>query len=79
MTSADQPVQFEAELVEIRSRPDHSYDIRFNVPEYALDAVKAMLLWVHDEVGVAVVNLTDGIDGKETDARPRRTRAVRKG
>ena len=58
------PIQFEAELVEIRSRPDHSYDIRLNVPEYGLEAIKAMLLWVHDEIGVAVVNLTDGPDNR---------------
>lgn len=71
------PIQFEAELVEIRSRPDHSYDIRLNVPEYGLEAIKAMLLWVHDEIGVAVVNLTgDVITGEVQDGRERRQRAV---
>lgn len=72
------PIQFEAELVEIRSRPDHSYDVRFNVPEYGLEAIKAMLLWVHDEIGVAVVNLTEGPDNrKETRNGTGRKRTVR--
>ena len=73
------PIQFEAELVEIRSRPGHSYDVRMNVPEYGLEAIKAMLMWVHDEIGVAVVNLTDGVvTGDEQDGRERRQRAVGK-
>lgn len=73
------PIQFEAELVEIRSRPDHSYDIRLNVPEYGLEAIKAMLMWVHDEIGVAVVNLSNPDSRELSDGRERRKRKVRQG
>ena len=70
------PVSFAGELTLIKSRPDKTYDVTINVPEYALDAIRAMAGWVHDEVAVAVENMTqDERDSTElSDGRKRRKR-----
>ena len=69
-------VAFTAELTLIKSRPDKTYDVTLNVSEFGLDAIRDMAGWVHDEVAVAVENVTQGEpDSTElSDGRKRRKR-----
>jgi len=52
----DEPlaVEFEAELRQIKSMADHSYNIVINVPEYCLPQVQAMLGWLGDLLKVVI-------------------------
>ena len=49
-------VEFEAELRQIKSMADGSYNIVLNVPEYGLEPVKAMMGWIKDQVKVVLVD-----------------------
>lgn len=49
-------VEFDAELRQIKSMADHSYNVTLNVPEYCLPQVKEMMGWLVDQVKVAIVN-----------------------
>ena len=53
----DEVVKFDAELRQIKSMADGTYNVILNVPEYDLDKVKQMMTWIRDLVGVAVVKL----------------------
>lgn len=47
-------VEFEAELRQIRSMADHTYNVTLNVPEYCLPQVKEMMGWLAEQVKVIV-------------------------
>ena len=47
-------VEFEAELRQIRSMADHTYNVTLNVPEYCLPQVKELMGWLADEVKVVI-------------------------
>ena len=49
-------VEFEAELRQIKSMADGSYNVILNVPEYGLDQVRAMMGWIKDQVKVVLVD-----------------------
>lgn len=47
-------VEFEAELRQIRSMSDHTYNVVLNVPEYCLPQVKEMMGWLAEQVKVVI-------------------------
>lgn len=47
-------VEFEAELRQIKSKADHTYDLILNVPEYCLPQVKEMMGWLAEQVKVVI-------------------------
>ena len=47
-------VEFVAEVRQIKSMADHTYNIVFNVPEYCLEQVQAMMGWLAGMVKVVV-------------------------
>ena len=49
-------VQLEAELRQIKSMADHTYNVTLNVPEYCLEQVQVLMAWLGEQVGVAIVN-----------------------
>ena len=53
-------VEFEAELRQVKSMADHSFNVTLNVPEYCLPQVKEMMGWLANEVRVAIVNADAG-------------------
>lgn len=53
-------IEFEAELRQIRSMADHTYNVTLNVPEYCLPQVKELLGWLMNEVRVAIINADTG-------------------
>ncbi len=48
-------VEFEAELRQIRSMADGTYNIVLNVPEYCLPQAQTMMGWLKDLVKVVMV------------------------
>jgi len=52
-------VRFEAELRQIKSMADHTYNITINVPEYALAQVQQMLAWLGGLVEIVMIDRED--------------------
>jgi hypothetical protein len=48
-------VEFEAELRQVKSMADGTYNIVLNVPEYCLSQVQTMLGWLKDMVSIVAV------------------------
>jgi len=53
----DEPlaVEFEAELRQIKSMVDHSFNVTINVPEYCLEQVQHMMGHLGDLVSIVAV------------------------
>ena len=47
-------VEFEAELRQVKSMADGTYNITINVPEYCLPQVQTMMGWLKDLVRVVM-------------------------
>ncbi len=47
-------VELEAELRQIKSMADGTYNIVINVPEYCLEQVKVMLGWLNSLVDIVI-------------------------
>lgn len=52
-----QVVKFEAELRQIKSMVDGTYNLILNIPEYCLPQTQEMMGWVKAQVDVAVVHV----------------------
>lgn len=50
-------VEFEAELRQIKSMADQTYNVTLNVPEYCLPQVKEMMGWLAEQVKVAIITI----------------------
>jgi len=50
-----QVVKFDAELRQIKSMADGTFNIVLNIPEYALSQTQTMMGWLKSQVDVAVV------------------------
>ena len=51
-------VEFEAEMRQVKSMADGTYNIVLNVPEYCLPQVQTMMGWLKDLVQVVMVKKT---------------------
>ena len=49
-------VEFEAEMRQVKSMADGTYNIVLNVPEYCLPQVQTMMGWLKSLVRVVMVN-----------------------
>lgn len=49
-------IEFDAELRQIKSMVDGSYNVTINIPEYGLEQVQVMMGWLKDQVRVVMVN-----------------------
>lgn len=49
-------IEFEAELRQVKSMADGTYNITLNVPEYCLEQAQVMLGWLNSLVKVVMVN-----------------------
>lgn len=56
MANKPQAVELDAELRQIRSMADGTYNIVLNVPEYCLPQVQAMMGWLKSLVSIVMVN-----------------------
>jgi len=64
-----QVVKFDAELRQIKSMADGTYNLVLNIPEYCLTQTQTMMAWLKAQVDVAVVYMPqeeqdDGFTGK---------------
>ena len=48
-------VEFEAELRQIKSMVDHSFNVTINIPEYCLEQVQSMMGHLGDLIKVVAV------------------------
>jgi len=52
-------IEFEAEMRQIRSMADGTYNIVLNVPEYCLPQAQTMMGWLKGLVKIVMVNQDD--------------------
>ena len=52
-----EPVRFDAELRQIKSMADGTYNIVLNVPEYQTDQIKRMMDWLRGQVAIAMLDV----------------------
>lgn len=50
-----QVVKFEAEMRQIRSMSDGTFNLVLNIPEYQLTETQTMMAWLKGQVDVAIV------------------------
>ena len=55
MSTEVKAVEFEAEMRQIKSMADGTYNIVLNVPEYCLPQVQTMMGWLQSQVKVVMV------------------------
>ena len=56
MSTEVKAVEFEAEMRQIKSMADGTYNIVLNVPEYCLPQVQTMMGWLQSLIKVVMVN-----------------------
>jgi len=59
----DEPIRFDAEVRQIKTMVDRSFNITLNIPEYNVEQVQEMMTMLGDMVAVAMVKA----DGFEDD------------
>ena len=47
-------VEFEAEVRQIKSMADHTYNITINVPEYCLPQVQVIMGWLQEQTKIVM-------------------------
>ena len=60
-------IHFDAELRQIRSMADHTFNVIINVPEYNIEQVQQMVTMLGDMVAVAMVKA----DGEADEPKKR--------
>jgi hypothetical protein len=71
-------VEFEAEVRQLKTMADHSVNLTLNVPEYCVEQVQTMLMWLGDMVQIVAVDEPDSRHGTG-NGRARRKRTVSEG
>ena len=55
----DKPVKFDAELRQVKSMADRSYNLTLNIPEYNLEQARELMGWLLDHVAVAIIRVSE--------------------
>ena len=55
----DEPIRFDAEVRQIKSMADRSFNLVLNIPEYNVEQAKEMMDWLLSQVAVAIVKVDD--------------------
>ena len=55
----DKAVKFEAELRQVKSMADRSYNLILNIPEYEIEQARELMGMLLDHVAVAIVIVSD--------------------
>jgi hypothetical protein len=50
-----EPVKFDAEVRQIKSMADGSFNLTLNIPEYNIEQAKSLMGWLRDQVAVAIM------------------------
>jgi hypothetical protein len=60
----DEPIRFDAELRQIKSMVDKSFNIVLNIPEYNIEQVQELMTMLNNMVAVAMINVDKENRGK---------------
>jgi hypothetical protein len=52
-------IHFDAELRQIRSMADHTFNVIINIPEYNIEQVQQMMTMLGDMVAVAMIEVSE--------------------
>jgi hypothetical protein len=55
----DEPVRFDAEVRQIKSMADGSFNLIINIPEYNLEQAQELMGWLRDQIAVAIVRVSE--------------------
>ena len=53
----DEPIRFDAEVRQIKSMADRSFNLVLNIPEYNVNQVQELMTMLGDMVAVAIVSV----------------------
>lgn len=56
----DEPIRFDAEIRQIKSMADRSFNLVLNIPEYQIDEAQKLMKMLLDHVAVAIVRVDNG-------------------
>lgn len=74
MASEVKAVEYRAELRQVKSMADHTYNVILNFPEDALTQVQQLMGWVGDEISGVMVNETQEPQNREKTGNARKRR-----
>jgi len=57
--SVMEAIRFDAEVRQIRSMADHTFNVILNVPEYNVEQVQEMMTMLGDMVAVAMIEVSE--------------------
>lgn len=55
----DEPIRFDAEVRQIKSMADGSFNLIINIPEYNLEQAQELMGWLRDQIAIAVVRVSE--------------------
>ena len=55
----DKPVKFEAEVRQVKSMADKSFNLILNIPEYEIEQARELMGMLLDHVAVAILKVSD--------------------
>jgi hypothetical protein len=55
----DEPIRFDAEVRQIKSMADGSFNLIINIPEYNLEQAQELMGWLRDQIAVAIVRVSE--------------------
>ena len=58
----DDPIRFDAEVRQIKSMADRSFNLVLNIPEYNIEQVQQLMTMLGDMVVVAMVKVSNNQD-----------------
>ena len=56
----DEPIRFDAEVRQIKSMADRSFNLVLNIPEYQIDESQKLMKMLLEQVAVAIVKVDNG-------------------
>lgn len=55
----DESIKFDAEVRQIKSMADGSFNLIINIPEYNLEQAQELMGWLRDQIAVAIVRVSE--------------------
>lgn len=55
----EEPIRFDAEVRQIKSMADGSFNLIINIPEYNLEQAQELMGWLRDQIAVAIVRVSE--------------------
>lgn len=62
-------IHFDAEVRQIKTMADHTYNVILNIPEYNLKQVQELMGMLGDMIAVAVVKIDENPDSRKSNRK----------